>query len=102
METTTTATSPAPLDAGRRNQLLALYRDGLLNDTLLFWINHAVDWKCGGFFFCLNRDGTDMDAVAEISMFHIVPKLEPASLRVLRGKSSISIIPCHSRFIIQQ
>ncbi len=41
--------------------LLATYRDGLLNDTLPFWINHCVDRAYGGFMFALDRDGTVVD-----------------------------------------
>lgn len=53
--------APIALDPARRDSLLKLYRDGLLNDTLPFWIRHAVDRECGGFLFCLNRDGAVMD-----------------------------------------
>jgi N-acylglucosamine 2-epimerase len=44
-----------------RQQLMKVYRDGLLEDTLPFWINHCVDREYGGFMFCLDRDGTVMD-----------------------------------------
>ena len=45
----------------RIDELIAVYRDGLLNDTMPFWINHAVDRQCGGFIFCLDRDGSVVD-----------------------------------------
>lgn len=38
--------------------LLATYRDGLLNDTLPFWIPRAIDRECGGYITSLDRDGT--------------------------------------------
>ena len=38
-----------------------VYRSGLLEDTLPFWIRHAVDREQGGFLFCLDRDGTVVD-----------------------------------------
>ncbi|MCH2288033.1 MAG: AGE family epimerase/isomerase, partial [SAR324 cluster bacterium] len=41
--------------------LKKVYRDGLLNDTLPFWIKHSVDRKYGGFTICLDRDGTVID-----------------------------------------
>jgi N-acylglucosamine 2-epimerase len=44
-----------------RQELIRIYRDGLLHDTLPFWINHCVDREYGGFMFCLNRDGTVID-----------------------------------------
>lgn len=44
-----------------REQLIRIYRDGLLEDTLPFWINHCVDREHGGFMFCLDHDGTIID-----------------------------------------
>jgi N-acylglucosamine 2-epimerase len=38
-----------------------IYRKGLLEDILPFWLNHAIDWEDGGFTFCLNRDGSIID-----------------------------------------
>ena len=40
---------------------MAVYRDGLLHDTLPFWINHAIDREYGGFLFSLDRDGSVLD-----------------------------------------
>ncbi|OHB53700.1 MAG: N-acylglucosamine 2-epimerase [Planctomycetes bacterium GWF2_42_9] len=40
------------------NQLIEIYRDGLLNDTMPFWLNHCMDKECGGYFFALDRDGS--------------------------------------------
>ena len=39
-------------------QLLQTYRDGLLNDTLPFWIPRAIDRESGGYITSLDRDGT--------------------------------------------
>ncbi len=44
---------PRHLDA-----LHHVYRDGLLNDTLPFWIPRAIDRECGGYLTALDRDGT--------------------------------------------
>ena len=52
----TSLMSPERVDA-----LIATYRDGLLRDTLPFWISHAVDREYGGFLSCLDRDGTVID-----------------------------------------
>jgi N-acylglucosamine 2-epimerase len=49
------------MESDRINELCAVYRDGLLNDTLPFWIDHSVDALHGGFMFCLDRDGTVID-----------------------------------------
>ena len=45
----------------RVESLIATYRDGLLDNTLPFWINHAVDREYGGYLFSLDRDGTVID-----------------------------------------
>lgn len=42
----------------RRQALIATYRDGLLQDTLPFWINHAVDHEFGGYITSLDQDGS--------------------------------------------
>lgn len=47
-------------DAGR-DSLLATYRDGLLDDTLPFWIDHCVDHDHGGFMMSLSREGDIVD-----------------------------------------
>ncbi len=49
------------MDAQRKQELMAVYRDGLLSDTLPFWIPRAVDHDCGGFTIALDRDGTRLD-----------------------------------------
>lgn len=42
------------------HKLSESYLRDLLEDTLPFWIQHAVDEEYGGFIFNLNRDGTWM------------------------------------------
>ncbi len=49
------------MDESRRNALLTIYRDGLLKNTLPFWINHCIDREYGGFMMSLNCDGTVID-----------------------------------------
>jgi N-acylglucosamine 2-epimerase len=46
---------------GRIDELIPVYRDGLLEDTLPFWVRHGVDREHGGFLFCLDRDGAVVD-----------------------------------------
>ena len=46
------------MDDARRKQLIEVYRDGLLNDTLPFWQKHAPDPQHGGFMTFLDADGT--------------------------------------------
>ena len=45
----------------RFENLTAVYRDGLLDDTLPYWIDHCVDREHGGFIMALDRDGSIMD-----------------------------------------
>ncbi len=42
----------------RRSRFLSAYRDGLLEDTLPFWIPRAIDRECGGYLTAFDRDGT--------------------------------------------
>lgn len=50
------------MERRRQRELLGIYRDGLLDDTLPFWINHSVDREHGGFLISLDRDGTLVDS----------------------------------------
>ncbi|EMI18886.1 N-acylglucosamine 2-epimerase [Rhodopirellula maiorica SM1] len=43
------------------DSLIATYRDGLLHDTLPFWIKHCVDREFGGFMTSLDRDAAVID-----------------------------------------
>ena len=37
------------------------YRQALLDDVIPFWAENGVDWEHGGYFTCLDRDGTVYD-----------------------------------------
>jgi len=37
--------------------LLAIYRAELLDRTIPFWLNHAMDWECGGICTCIADTG---------------------------------------------
>ena len=37
------------------------YRTALLNDVIPFWERHSIDREHGGYFTCLNRDGSVFD-----------------------------------------
>ena len=43
------------------NEYIRIYRDGLLKDTVPFWIKHSIDNEHGGFMFSVNRDGSRLD-----------------------------------------
>jgi N-acylglucosamine 2-epimerase len=49
------------VETTRINELISVYRDGLLTDTLPFWIPRCVDRECGGFQMALDRDGSLLD-----------------------------------------
>lgn len=42
-------------------KLAKLYRDTLLEDVIPFWEKYSVDWECGGYFSCLDREGNVFD-----------------------------------------
>ena len=42
-------------------KLLDVYRQDLFENVLPFWMNHSIDREYGGFFTCLDRDGTIYD-----------------------------------------
>ena len=42
-------------------ELVQVYRDGLLDDVLPFWLNHAIDDEFGGILASVNRDGSRID-----------------------------------------
>ncbi len=46
---------------GRLSELLPVYRDGLLEDTLPFWLKHALDHEHGGYMTSVARDGSLLD-----------------------------------------
>ncbi len=46
------------LTKNRLSELSAVYRDGLLDSVLPFWLDNAIDRECGGYLNCLDRDGT--------------------------------------------
>lgn len=48
------------MDQQTLERYLATYRDGLLNDTLPFWVDHTIDKEDGGYLFFLDRDGSVM------------------------------------------
>ena len=54
-------TLDAALDAARLDHLIRVYRDGLLEDTLPFWLTHGADPDPGGIMTCLDRDGSVLD-----------------------------------------
>jgi N-acylglucosamine 2-epimerase len=39
----------------------AIYRNELIDNVLPFWVNHSPDYKHGGYFTCLNREGEVYD-----------------------------------------
>jgi len=47
-----------------RDELVSIgaeYRKELLEDTVPFWMNHAIDTEHGGYLFCLDRTGNVVD-----------------------------------------
>lgn len=53
---------PQPLPSERITALISTYRDGLLQDTLPFWLPRSIDEEYGGFMTSRNRDGSLIDS----------------------------------------
>jgi len=49
------------MTSDRISDLIDVYRDGLLYETLPFWLKNAVDREHGGYITALNRDGSIID-----------------------------------------
>ena len=49
------------LSTERIQQLLPIYRDGLLNDVLPFWFPRVLDMEHGGYLFARDQDGALLD-----------------------------------------
>ena len=43
------------------DKFISIYKDGLLENIIPFWLRHSVDKEYGGFMFALDRDGTNVD-----------------------------------------
>jgi len=52
----------------RIDELIAVYRDGLLQDVEPFWTRYGIDRECGGYLNCLDRDGTVFSTDKQIWM----------------------------------
>lgn len=46
------------MDDARRQELISIYKNGLLNDTVPFWTKYGFDPEYGGFLTFLDRDGS--------------------------------------------
>ena len=46
----------------RLSTLAAVYRDGLLEDVVPFWLRHGLDREHGGVLTSLDRDGSVYDS----------------------------------------
>ncbi len=49
------------MDKQRIEELITVYRDGLLNDTIPFWLPRSVDHEYGGFMTMRDADGSLVD-----------------------------------------
>lgn len=54
----TKLSTPGELDGSRINELIAVYRDGLLHDTIPFWFPRSIDFEGGGYITSLDQDGS--------------------------------------------
>jgi len=50
-----------PMDTKRMRELRDVYRDGLLEEIVPFWLKNSVDREHGGYMTAVDRDGTVID-----------------------------------------
>ena len=60
------------MNTKRLRELQQVYRTGLLDDTIPFWMRHGLDREAGGLLTGLDRDGTVIERYS--------PTTTPASL----------------------
>lgn len=46
------------MEEKRQNELREFYHRQLLEDIIPFWMKYSLDRKYGGYFTCLDRDGS--------------------------------------------
>ena len=46
------------MNQSKIGKYIAIYRDGLLKDTIPFWMRHSIDREYGGFLTFLDQDGS--------------------------------------------
>lgn len=49
------------MELSQIQSLRAQYKDELFQSVIPFWLNHSLDTERGGYFACLDRDGTVFD-----------------------------------------
>ena len=49
------------MDPQRADELARVYRDGLLEDVVPFWLRHGVDEQHGGYMTAVDREGNVID-----------------------------------------
>jgi N-acylglucosamine 2-epimerase len=54
-------TGSSILNQQQIDEYISVYRDGLLNDIIPFWMRHSIDREQGGYLTSLDRDGTVVD-----------------------------------------
>ena len=43
------------------DKYISIYKDGLLQNIIPFWLRHCIDHEYGGFMFAVDQDGTNVD-----------------------------------------
>ena len=95
--------SASPIESQEIRRLIAVYRDGLFEDTLPFWLRHAPDAEHGGYFSALDRRGEVIDTDKAIwiqgrfawllSMLYV--RVEPRDLWLQTARSGIEFLLKH-------
>lgn len=93
----------ASLDRDRLNALATMYRGGLLDDVVPFWLRHSLDDEFGGIMTSVDRDGTVIDTDKGLwqqgrfawLMATLHHQVEPNAVWYSAAESTIGFIRAH-------
>jgi len=88
----------------RLDRLIEVYRHGLLDDSIPFWMEHGLDRRFGGIMTSLDRDGTILDTdkgVWQQGRFawiigHLYNTVEPRAEWLDAAESTLRFIQAHA------
>ena len=49
------------MTAAEIEEYISIYKNGLIDNIIPFWLRHCVDQEHGGFMFAVDQDGTNVD-----------------------------------------
>lgn len=92
------------VETQRLTSILSLYSSKLFNDVIPFWEEHSIDETYGGYFTCLDREGTVFDPdkftwlqAREVWMFsHLFNRIERKNTWIHYAKQGLDFLTSHA------